>query len=175
MAAILLLDNDRDLLCAMRRFLRDQPCDLFIASSTEMAMDMFRRCKFDIVVVDRTLASRSRMDLLAWLAKHFPDTVQVVMSGNTKLETTEMEQDQKHVFRLLAKPIADSELAFAIRDSLVVCKSPSRPTDRRVSAGVRDATRKRQTSIESLRPVPYRRTGRRGLVRYKSIQFATTN
>ena len=59
MPSVLLVDDDQNLLSGLRRSLREQPYDLYTANSAEMAIDMFQRIGFDVVVADQKMGGIS--------------------------------------------------------------------------------------------------------------------
>ena len=118
MPSILLVDDDMNLLRGLRRVLREQPYELFIANSSEMAMDMFQRQAFDLVVADQEMSGRPGTVLIAWLAEHFPDTVRIMLTGKPDVEVMKNAINDGKVFRFLTKPCHELELALAIREGL---------------------------------------------------------
>ena len=118
MPSILLVDDDMNLLQGLRRTLRQQPYDLFIANSAEMAISMFQRQPFDLVVADQNMGGRSGTELIAWIVDHFPDTVRIMLTGQADVEVMKEAINRGKVFRFLTKPCKDVELAMAIREGL---------------------------------------------------------
>jgi DNA-binding NtrC family response regulator len=119
MPSILLVDDDMNLLSGLRRALRNQPYDLFIANSAEMAIEMFERSSFDLVLTDQRMGGRQQgTDLIAWLAEHFPETVRLMLTGHADVELMKKAINQGKVYRFLTKPCHDVEIALAILDGL---------------------------------------------------------
>lgn len=118
MAAVLLVDDDMNLLRGLQRTLRDQPYELYMANSAEVAMYMFQRRPFDLVVVDQKMRGISGDDLLAWLVEYFPDTVRIMLTGHADVSVMKSAINRGQVFRFLTKPCKELELAMAIRDGL---------------------------------------------------------
>lgn len=125
MHSILLVDDDTNLLSGLRRSLRNQPYDLFTANSSEMAMEMFQRNDFDLVVVDQKMNGRPGLDLIHWLVQHFPGTIRIMLTGNADVELMKSAINEGKVFRFLTKPCHEMELAMAIRDGLAMCEKVS--------------------------------------------------
>ena len=115
---VLFVDDDTNLLASLRRSLRDQPYQLFIANSSELAMDMFRREAFDLVVVDHKMEGATGTELISWLAEHFPKTVRIMLTGNADIPMMKSAINEGKVFRFLTKPCHLTELALAVRDGL---------------------------------------------------------
>lgn len=118
MPSILLVDDDMNLLRGIRRVLREQPYELFIANSAEMAMGMFHRQSFELVVVDQHMGGKTGTEFIAWLAVNFPHTVRIMLTGRPDVEVMKNAINEGKVFRFLTKPCHDIELALAIREGL---------------------------------------------------------
>lgn len=118
MPSILLIDDDMNLLRGLRRVLRTQPYDLFIANSAEMAMGMFHRGSFDLVVVDQEMGGKKGTEFVTWLAEHYPQTVRIMLTGRADMDVMKTAINDGKVFRFLTKPCHDVELALAIREGL---------------------------------------------------------
>ena len=118
MPAILIVDDDLNLLSGVRRVLREQPYELFTANSTEMAIAMFERQPFDLVVADLEMSGKSGLELIKWLAIKFPDTIRIMLTGQANIEVAKRAINEGKVFRFLTKPCHDVELALAIRKGL---------------------------------------------------------
>ena len=128
MPSVLLVDDDLNLLSGLRRVLREQPYELFTANSSEMAITMFQRQPFDLVVADQEMSGKSGIELVKWLAKNFPDTKRIMLTGKNDTEITKQAINEGRVFRFLNKPCHALELALAIREgleeaALVSCQS----------------------------------------------------
>lgn len=118
MASILLVDDDKNLLAGLRRSLRQQPYTITTVNSAEMAIEMFKRGSFDVVVADQKMGGLSGTELITWLANVFPETVRIMLTGQPDVQVMKDAINNGKVFRFLTKPCKDLDLAFAIRDGL---------------------------------------------------------
>lgn len=118
MHSILLVDDDMNLLRGLRRALRDQPYDLFVAHSAEDAKQMFRRRTFSLAVVDQQLGGAPGSEFIAWISEFHPATVRMMLTGHPNVNVAQDAINRGGVFRFLTKPIRDVELALAIREGL---------------------------------------------------------
>ena len=118
MHSILLVDDDMNLLHGLRRSFRDQPFELYVVNSAEMAIQMFQRQAFDLVVVDQRMDGIPGTELISWIAKHFPNTVRIMLTGQTDLWVIQEAVNNGGVFRFLTKPCSTLELALAIHEGL---------------------------------------------------------
>ena len=118
MQSVLFVDDDMNLLRGLRRSLRDQPYDIYVANSAELAISMFCRQAFDLVVVDQQMSGTTGTEFVTWLANRFPDTVRLMLTGHADVDVMKDAINNGQVFRFLTKPCHEVELAMAIRDGL---------------------------------------------------------
>ncbi|MEO1496231.1 MAG: response regulator [Planctomycetota bacterium] len=115
---VLLVDDDPNLLAAICRTLRDQPFRLLTARSADEALTVVKSHPVAVVVSDEQMPGKSGTELLAWVAKHCPEIVRIVLTGHNSPETTMRAVNEGRVFRFFAKPVNSAELAMAIRDGI---------------------------------------------------------
>ncbi|MGB7342574.1 MAG: response regulator [Pirellulaceae bacterium] len=118
MPSVLIVDDDVNLLHGLRRVLRAQPYELFSANSAEMAIAMYQRQPFDLVVTDQKMDGKSGTELVQWIAEYFPNTVRIMLTGHADVDVMKQAINDGRVFRFLTKPCRDVDLAVAIRDGL---------------------------------------------------------
>ena len=122
MHSVLLIDDDMNLLHGLTRALRDQPYDIFTANSADLAKEMFLRKEFDLVIVDQHMSGMCGTEFVAWLADEFPQTVRIMLTGESDVTVLKQAINEGGVFRFLTKPCHEMELAMAIRDGLDAMK-----------------------------------------------------
>ncbi|MEM6799529.1 MAG: response regulator [Planctomycetota bacterium] len=115
---ILLVDDEPNVLRALSRSLRDQPYRIYTARSAEEALPIIKAHPVAVVVSDEQMDGRSGTELFAWMAKHCPEVVRIVLTGRSSPETTMRAINDAKVFRYFAKPCHPVELAMAIRDGI---------------------------------------------------------
>ena len=115
---VLLVDDDKNLLQGLMRALRSQPYTLLTANSAEEAAFLLKSNTIDVVVSDECMPGMRGTDYLKWVAKNFPETVRILLTGKPSPDTAVRAVNQGQVFRFLTKPCRDWDLAMAIRDAL---------------------------------------------------------
>lgn len=115
---VLLVDDDARVLYGLARVLRQQPYQLYTARSGEEAIRMIKLHDIDVLVVDEKMPGMSGGDVLAWVAKNYPDIVRIVLTGCATVETTIRAINEGAVFQFFTKPCNDGHLAVAIRKAL---------------------------------------------------------
>ncbi len=115
---VLLVDDDKNLLQGLMRALRSQPYTLLTANSAEEAAFLLKSNTIDVVVSDECMPGMRGTDYLKWVAKNFPETVRILLTGKPSPDTAVRAVNQGQVYRFLTKPCRDWDLAMAIHDAL---------------------------------------------------------
>ncbi len=127
-ALVLIVDDDVLFLRGLSRVLRNQPFRIITARSAEEAQELLKRWPIHVVVCDQRMPGMSGTSLLAWVAKHFPNTVRIVLTGQPDLPTAMKAINEGHVFRFLTKPCREWDLITAIHEGLAALDTqPSSP------------------------------------------------
>jgi two-component system, probable response regulator PhcQ len=112
--SVLLVDDDANLLYGLVRSLHGQPYRLHTARSGEEALHLLRTHAVDVIVVDEKMPGMSGCDVLAWVARNYPDVVAVVLTGYASTETAIRAVNEGSVYRFFTKPCNEARLATAI-------------------------------------------------------------
>lgn len=112
--AVLLVDDDQNLLYGLARALRHQPYLVYTAKSGEEAMWILKTRAVDVVVADEQMPGLSGTELLAWVAQCFPDVMRIVLTGHPSVETAIRAINEGTVFQFFTKPCKEMDLAIAI-------------------------------------------------------------
>jgi HD-like signal output (HDOD) protein/ActR/RegA family two-component response regulator len=141
---ILFVDDEPMVLQGLQRSLHGMRSewDMAFASSAPEALETMARSPFDVVITDMRMPGMDGAHLLDQVKKRFPQTVRIVLSGQSDRETILRSLGPTHQF--LAKPCDVDDLkqklahAFALRELLadprlkeVICRLatiPSLPT-----------------------------------------------
>ncbi|MBA4174977.1 MAG: hypothetical protein C0505_00215 [Leptothrix sp. (in: Bacteria)] len=140
MASILIVDDEPEVLAALRRALRQQfgaglSCET--CSNGIDALGRAREQRFDVVMADLHMPELDGIGLLTLIAAIQPDAVRMMMTGANDFETAQRAINEAGVFRYLCKPWTPQELASHLTAALAQAASCQRALD----AG----TRHRQT------------------------------
>ena len=116
--AVLLVDDDADVLHSLARMLQKQPYQLYTARSGEDAKSTLKARSVDVIVADERMPEMSGTDLLAWVARHYPDVVRIMVTGHAVTETAIRIINEVGVFHFFTKPCNEAHLAVMIRKAL---------------------------------------------------------
>ena len=111
----LLVDDDRNILSGYQRVLR-KTLELEVAQGGEEALHLLAsQGPFSVVVADMQMPGMSGLELLARAQSACPDTIRIMLTGNTDQKTAADAVNHGRVFRFLSKPCTPEELELAIR------------------------------------------------------------
>ncbi|NWJ39933.1 MAG: response regulator [Geothrix sp.] len=110
----LLVDDDRNILSGYQRVLRKNII-LDVAQGGQEALRMLlEQGPYGVVVADMQMPGMSGLELLAKAQFACPDTVRIMLTGNTDQKTAADAVNQGQVFRFLTKPCSPQDLELAI-------------------------------------------------------------
>ncbi len=115
---ILLVDDEPHVLNALRRALRDQGYEIYMANEGVEAIRLARELQPAIVVCDMRMPGLTGVDVLESIAQLDPDCARVLLTGYTDISSTIEAINQGHVHRYVSKPWNDDELKVILRGLL---------------------------------------------------------
>jgi two-component system, probable response regulator PhcQ len=116
--AVLLIDDDENLLRGLARALRQQPYRIYTAMSGEEAILVVKSRRIGVVVADELMPGMRGGDLLAWIAAHCPEVMRIVLTGHPTIDTAMRAINEGRVYQYLTKPCNPVHLGVAIRKAL---------------------------------------------------------
>lgn len=124
--AVLLVDDDPNVLHGLARALRHQPLGIYTAKSAEEAIWIFKTQHVDAIVSDERMPGLPGTELLAWVAGHYPEAVRILLTGHASVDTAVRAVNEAMVHKFFLKPCKEFELAMAIRRALEEKKERAR-------------------------------------------------
>ena len=111
---VLLVDDEPNVLEAIQRGLRKR-FELHIANSGAQGLKVLAEAgPFAVIVSDMRMPEMTGAQFLARAREKCPDTVRMILSGQSDLAATIAAVNEGHIFRFLSKPIANEQLSAAI-------------------------------------------------------------
>jgi len=117
MADILVVDNNEYITRLIGEVLTQEKHHVDTANRGYMALDMIKRNKYDISIIDLDLPDINGLNILKTLQEKSPQTVPIVISGQSNLEKT-MESIKADSIEYLKKPFDIDELKNVTRTAL---------------------------------------------------------
>lgn len=114
MRRILLLDDEKNVLAALKRSLRQlyssQELEVEIFSDARVAIQRFGTVDFDFVVSDYHMPGMNGVDFLRIIKEIQPNTIRLMLSASADFKTVMDAINEAEVFRYIPKPWVQEEL-----------------------------------------------------------------
>jgi len=118
MEKILIVDDEKSLLDGLERQLRGT----FNIVTADGGFDGLRALQengpFAVIVSDMRMPKMNGIKFLMKAAELYPDTIRIMLTGNTDLETAMHAVNEGNIFRFLTKPCQKSTLEWALADGI---------------------------------------------------------
>jgi DNA-binding NtrC family response regulator len=141
---VLFLDDEVNVLSAIRRSLRKQPYRCFFADTPDDAFEILEREKIDLIISDHLMPAMDGLTFLNKVREAYPNIVRVLLTGHADLQMAIRAINEGEVFRFLTKPWNDIELKFTIKHILEFLGL------RRKNQVLMETVRKQQTFIDKI-------------------------
>jgi signal transduction histidine kinase len=116
--AVLVLDDEPNVLAGLRRALRKEPYDLLCASTADAAFDILRSRAVDIVISDQDMPGMTGTVFLNKVRQLYPDTIRFMLTGQATLDVALQAINDNAVSQFFTKPCEHATLAHYIREAL---------------------------------------------------------
>lgn len=117
--AVLFVDDESRVLAGYERSLNRQSFDVECASSGAAALEMLGQGgTYDVVVSDLRMPGMDGVEFLTEVARRWPDTFRILLTGAADLQTAVSAVNKAGVFRLLLKPCPSEDLIGSLREAL---------------------------------------------------------
>ncbi|MBI3072972.1 MAG: response regulator [Deltaproteobacteria bacterium] len=115
---ILIVDDEVQILTALRRTLEPEGYRIITTSEPSKVLDLLQRERVDLLISDIEMGPVSGIDLVASARAWYPDVVRILLTGNANLETALEAINSGEVYRYLTKPWDVSVICEIVRSAL---------------------------------------------------------
>ncbi len=119
---ILIVDDEVNILRALKRLLRREGFEIKTAECGEAGLEILRQEPVDLIISDQRMPGMNGVEFLEEAQKICPDSVRIILSGYTDLNSVTAAVNRGHVFKFILKPWDDDELKEIIRQSLTMAR-----------------------------------------------------
>ncbi|QTF91784.1 EAL domain-containing protein, partial [Halomonas sp. BM-2019] len=166
---LLLVDDEENIVAALRRLLRAEGWLLLTASSAERALLLMARHEVDVILSDQRMPSMTGVELLRRAKQLYPETIRLVLSGYTELQSITDAINEGAIYKFLAKPWDDEQLRAHLREAFALKEmaDQNRRLDQEVQTANRELAelnRRLQTLLSAQREQNQREVGSREAV-----------
>lgn len=136
---LLLVDDEENIVAALRRLLRAEGWQLLCATSGEQALQLMALHEIDVILSDQRMPGMTGVELLRRTRQLYPETIRLVLSGYTELQSITDAINEGAIYKFLAKPWDDEELRAHLREAFALKEMADQ--NRRLAQEVQAANR----------------------------------
>ena len=114
---VLFVDDDENILNAFKRNLNGK-FKVCITSDVTEAISFLKSHKFPIIVSDMKMPKLSGADFLNIVQTHSPDSVRIILSGESTREDIIKAINETHIYKFLTKPCPPAVIEETLKEAL---------------------------------------------------------
>ncbi|HJW55838.1 MAG TPA: EAL domain-containing protein [Burkholderiaceae bacterium] len=124
---ILLVDDEPNVLLALRRLLRREGYLILTAKSGGEGLELLATHPVQVILSDQRMPQMTGTDFLHRVKQMHPDTVRIVLSGYADLESVTRAVNEGAIYKFIYKPWDDDLLREHIRDAFLYYEAVLKP------------------------------------------------
>ncbi|MES2932883.1 MAG: EAL domain-containing protein [Pseudomonadota bacterium] len=114
---LLLVDDEQNIVSALKRLLRRDGYEILTANSGQEGLDLMAQHAVDVIVSDQRMPGMIGADFLRKAKEFFPNTIRIMLSGYTELQSVTDAVNEGAIYKFLTKPWDDELLRGHISDA----------------------------------------------------------
>jgi|APMI01.1.fsa_nt_gi EAL domain-containing protein (putative c-di-GMP-specific phosphodiesterase class I)/CheY-like chemotaxis protein len=114
---LLLVDDEENILSSLRRLLRREGYTILTANSGTAGLEVLAAHPVDVIVSDQRMPGMTGVEFLRKAKDMYPDSVRLVLSGYTDLQSVTDAINEGAIYKFLTKPWDDAMLRANIEEA----------------------------------------------------------
>jgi len=114
---LLLVDDEENITSALVRLLRRDGYHILRANSGEAGLELLAQNEVGVIISDQRMPGMSGVEFLSKVRELYPDTVRIVLSGYTELNSVTDAINRGAVYKFLTKPWEDELLRANVEEA----------------------------------------------------------
>jgi FixJ family two-component response regulator len=114
---LLLVDDEENITSALVRLLRRDGYRILSANSGEAGLALLAKNEVGVIISDQRMPEMSGVEFLSKVREAYPDTVRIVLSGYTELNSVTDAINRGAVYKFLTKPWEDELLRANVEEA----------------------------------------------------------
>lgn len=115
---ILIVDDELNILNSLKRLLRKENYNILTANSGKEGLEALKQHSIALVISDQRMPEMTGIEFLRQVKELYPDTVRVILSGYTEVNTIVSAINEGEVYKFMTKPWNDEEIKISIKRAL---------------------------------------------------------
>jgi diguanylate cyclase (GGDEF)-like protein/PAS domain S-box-containing protein len=114
---LLLVDDEQNIVSALKRLLRRDNYQILTAYSGQEGLDVLAANAVDVIVSDQRMPGMIGADFLRAAKGLYPETIRIMLSGYTELQSVTDAVNEGAIYKFLTKPWDDEQLRGHITEA----------------------------------------------------------
>ncbi len=114
---VLLVDDEPNIVAALKRLLRPDGYQILSAHGGEEGLEVLLQNEVDVIVSDQRMPGMLGADFLRAAKSRYPQTIRIMLSGYTELQSVTAAVNEGAIYKFLTKPWDDEQLRTHIADA----------------------------------------------------------
>jgi len=123
---LLLVDDEPNILASLSRLLRREGFQILTALSPSEAFEHLAKQPVQVILSDQRMPEMSGTEFFARVRQLYPNTIRIVLTGYTDLDSVTGAINRGAIYKFLTKPWDDDQLREQIRDAFRMAKETQR-------------------------------------------------
>ncbi|MDA8169562.1 MAG: response regulator [Nitrospiraceae bacterium] len=115
---ILIVDDEPNVLSALKRVFIDDPYSIFIAGDAGKGLEFLENNSVKLVISDEMMPGMHGGEFLSLVRKKCPNTIRVMLTGHASVTAAMRAVNHGEIYRFFVKPWDDLELRLAIKNAI---------------------------------------------------------
>jgi response regulator RpfG family c-di-GMP phosphodiesterase len=117
-AAILFVDDEANVLKALRRLFHSEHYVAYFAASGAEGLEILRQNAVDLIISDMRMPEMNGAEFLTQVVAQWPDTIRILLTGYADMQSTIDAVNKGRIYNYCNKPWNDEELKLLVRNAL---------------------------------------------------------
>jgi len=145
---LLLVDDEENITSALVRLLRRDGYRILRATSGKQGLELLTQNEVGVIISDQRMPEMTGVEFLSQVKELYPDTVRIVLSGYTELNSVTDAINRGAIYKFLTKPWEDDLLRANVDEAFR--RYEMKMENARLSREIREANEKLQRANEEL-------------------------
>lgn len=111
---ILLLDDESNVLSALKRVFRQEHYDVVTCQNPQQALDLLSRESFNLIISDYMMPGMNGGEVLKQARAHYPDMIRIMLTGHADVNAVVSAVKTGAVYKFILKPWNDDDLRVTV-------------------------------------------------------------
>jgi len=116
--ALLLVDDEQNILSSLRRLLRPLGYEIYTATSGAEGLSVLERERIDLIISDMRMPEMDGAVFLEQAAARWPDTIRILLTGYAEVGSTIAAINKGEIYKYISKPWDENDIILSVKHAL---------------------------------------------------------